>query len=145
VAGLVRQTPNSIGYVELAYAKQNKFSVAHVQNKSGKFIEPTLASTTAAAAGAAQALAKDVRTPIVNSPAPDAYPITGLTFLLVYQDQKDPAKAKALADFIAWSMGEGQSFAEELDYARLPEPVVRVNLTNLTKLTAKGKPVVASK
>jgi phosphate transport system substrate-binding protein len=145
VAGLVRQTPNSIGYVELAYAKQNKFSVAHVQNRSGKFIEPTLASTTAAAAGAAPALAKDVRTPIVNSPAPDAYPITGLTFLLIYQDQKNAAKAKALADFIAWSMDEGQKHAEELDYARLPDPVVRVNLTNLTKLTAAGKPVVASK
>ena len=144
VAGLVRQTPNSIGYVELAYAKQNNFTAAHIQNKAGKFIEPTLASTTAAAAGAAAALAKDVRTPIVNSPAPDAYPIVGLTFLLVYQDQKDPVKAKALADFIAWAMSEGQGMAEDLDYAKLPPEVVKVNLTNLTKLTASGKPVVAS-
>jgi phosphate transport system substrate-binding protein len=145
VAGLVRQTPNSIGYVELAYAKQNKFAMASIQNRSGNFVEPSLASTTAAAAGAAAALAKDVRTPIVNSPAPDAYPIAGLTFLLVYQDQKDPAKAKALANFIAWAMAEGQTVAEDLDYAKLPEPVVKVNLTNLTKLTAAGKPVVASK
>ena len=145
VAGLIRQTPNSIGYVELAYAKQNKFTVAHIQNSSGKFIEPSLASTTAAAAGAAAALAKDVRTPIANSPAPDAYPIAGLTYLLVYQEQKDEAKARALRDFIAWAISEGQSVAEELDYAKLPEPVVRVNEANLMKLTVKGKPIVASK
>jgi len=145
VAGLVRQTQNSIGYVELAYAKQNNFTVAHVQNRSGKFIEPSLASTTAAAAGAAAALAKDVRTPIVNSPAPDAYPIAGLTYLLVYQEQKDDAKARALRDFIAWAISEGQEVAEGLDYAKLPEPVVRVNEANLMKLTVKGKPIVASK
>ncbi len=146
VAGMVRQTPNSIGYVELAYAKQNNFSVASIQNRAGKFVVPSLESTTAAAAGAAAALAKDVRSPIVNSPAPDAYPIAGLTFLLVYQDQKDPAKAKALANFIAWAMDEGQSEAGDLDYARLPDQVVKVNLANLTKLTALGKPVfVAAK
>ena len=108
------------------------------------FIEPTLESTKAASDGAAAALAKDVRTPIVNSPAPDAYPITGLTFLLVYQEQKDAAKAKAIADFIAWAMSEGQGMAADLDYAKLPPEVVKVNLTNLTKLTAAGKPVVAS-
>jgi phosphate transport system substrate-binding protein len=145
VAGLIRQTPNSIGYVELAYAKQNKFAVAHIQNSSGKFIEPTLASTTAAAAGAAAALAKDVRTPIVNSPAPDAYPIAGLTYLLVYQEHKDAAKAKALSNFIAWAISDGQEVGEGLDYARLPEPVVQVNKANLLKLTVKGKPIVASK
>jgi len=144
VAGLVRQTPNSIGYVELAYAKQNNFTVARIQNKAGKFVEPTLESTTAAAAGAVQALAKDVRTPIVNAPGPDVYPIVGLTFLLVYQDQKDPVKAKAMADFIAWAMGEGQGMVEALDYAKLPDAVVKVNLTNLTKLTVSGKPIVAS-
>jgi phosphate transport system substrate-binding protein len=145
VAGLIRQTPNSIGYVELAYAKQNSFAVAHIQNSSGKFIEPTLASTTAAAAGAAAVLAKDVRTPIVDSPAPDAYPIAGLTYLLVYQEQKDEAKAKALRDFISWAISDGQEVAEGLDYARLPESVVQVNKANLMKLTVKGKPIVASK
>jgi phosphate transport system substrate-binding protein len=145
VAGFVKQTPNSIGYVELAYAKQNNFTVARVQNRSGKFVEPSLASTTAAAAGAAAALAKDVRTPIVNSPAPDAYPIAGLTYLLVYQEQKDDAKARALRDFIAWANTEGQEVAETLDYARLPQPVVQVNEANLMKLTVRGKPIVASK
>jgi phosphate transport system substrate-binding protein len=145
VAGLVRQTPGTIGYVELAYAKQNNFRVAEIRNAAGNFVTPSLESTTAAAAGASAALMKDVRSPIVNSAAPDAYPIAGLTYLLVYQDQKDPAKAKALAEFIHWAMTEGQSVAEGLDYARLPEAVVKVNEANLTRLTARGRPVVASK
>jgi phosphate transport system substrate-binding protein len=145
VAGLVRQTPGTVGYVELAYAKQNNFTVFQLKNKAGNFITPTLAATTAAAAGAAAALAKDVRSPIVNSPAPDAYPIAGLTYLLVYQDQRDATKAKALATFIEWCMTEGQAAAEGLDYAPLPPQVVQVNRTNLTRLTAQGRPVVATK
>jgi phosphate transport system substrate-binding protein len=145
VAGLVRQTPGAIGYVELAYAKQNKFAVAHIKNSSGNFVEPTLASTTAAAEGASAMLAKDVRTPIVNSPAPDAYPISGLTFLLIYQDQRDPVKARALAEFIRWSITDGQEVAETLDYARLPEAVVKVNLATLMTLTVKSKPILAAK
>jgi phosphate transport system substrate-binding protein len=145
VSGLVKQAPGAVGYVELAYAKQNKLAVAHVQNPAGEFIQPTLASTTAAIDGAKDALAKDVRTAIVNSPAPGAYPISGLTFLLVYQDQKDPAKAKAFADFIKWAMADGQEVAESLDYARLPASVVKVNEANLMTLTVAGKPVLAAK
>jgi phosphate transport system substrate-binding protein len=145
VAGLVKQTPNSIGYVELAYAKQNNFTVAHIRNKAGNFVEPTLAATTAAAEGAAAALAKDVRTPIANSSSPDAYPIAGMTFLLVYQDQKDGAKAKAIADFLSWAMTKGQDVVEELSYARLPEAVVKVNQANMLKLTSRGKPVLAAR
>jgi phosphate transport system substrate-binding protein len=144
VAGLVRQTQGSIGYVELAYAKQNSLSMANLQNSSGKFITPTIASTTAAANGAAAALAKDVRTPIVNSPAPDAYPIAGLTFLLVNKEQRDQAKGKAIADFIAWAMTEGQTMAADLDYAPLPEAVVKLNQANLASLTFGGKPLVAN-
>ena len=145
VSGLVRQTQGAIGYVELAYAKQNHLPVAHVQNKAGKFIEPTLASTTAAAQGAAAMLAKDVRFPIVNSPAPDAYPICGLTFLLVYQDQKDAAKAQALAGFIQWAIHDGQAMVSALDYAPLPEQVVKVDEANLRKLTIAGKPLLANR
>ncbi len=142
VAGLVRQTPGAIGYVELAYAKQNKFPVASVRNKSGAFVEPTLASTTAAVAASAAALEKDVRTPIANAAAADAYPIAGLTFLLVYQDMKDAGHAKALANFIAWANHDGQELAEGLDYARLPEGVVKVNDASLKLLTAGGKKVM---
>jgi phosphate transport system substrate-binding protein len=145
VAGLVRQTSGGIGYIELAYAKQNQLSYARVRNAAGKFIEPSLASTTAAAQGAAAALAKDVRTPIANSPAPDAYPIAGMTFLLVYRDQNDAAKARTMADFIRWANGEGQEVNETLDYARLPEQVVRVNQATLMLLRVGGRPVLAEK
>jgi phosphate transport system substrate-binding protein len=145
VAGLVRQTPGALGYVELAYAKQNGLPVALVKNKAGQFMNPSLASTTAAVSGAAQALAKDVRTPIVNAPGPDAYPICGLTFLLVYQDSKDPVRAKALADFISWAMRDGQGMVEALDYARLPEAVIQVNEATLRTLKANGKPVFAAR
>jgi phosphate transport system substrate-binding protein len=145
VAGLVRQTQGAIGYVELAYAKQNRLPTAMIRNKAGHFVAPSLASTTAAAQGAAPMLARDVRFPIVNSPAPDAYPICGLTFLLVYQDQKDPAKAHALAQFIEWAIHEGQAVAASLDYAALPEAVVSVNQANLRQLTIAGKPLLAGR
>ena len=145
VSGLIRQTQGSIGYVELAYAKQNKLPVAHVQNRSGKFIEPTLASTTAAAEGAARMLAKDVRFPIANSAAPGAYPICGLTFLLVYQDQRDAGKAHALAGFIQWAIHEGQSIAPSLDYAPLPDAVVKVNEASLRRLTIAGRPLLTNR
>jgi phosphate transport system substrate-binding protein len=144
VAGLVRQTPGSIGYVELAYAKQNHLAYAHVRNAAGKFIEPTLASTTAAAQGAAAMLAKDVRTPIANSSNPDAYPIAGMTFLLVYKDQKDAEKGKALADFIRWANSKGQEINETLEYARLPEQVVKVNEVTLMQLRVAGKPIASA-
>jgi phosphate transport system substrate-binding protein len=139
VAGMVRQTPGAIGYVELAYAKQNRFTIARLRNKAGNFVEPTLASTMAAVAASAAALAKDVRAPIVNAGAPDAYPIAGLTYLLVYQDTKDPARGKVLADFINWASHDGQSMVEALDYARLPEAVIKVNEAALRTLTAGGK------
>ena len=139
VAGLVRQTPGALGYVELAYATQNRLAVAKVRNRSGAFVEPTLASTTAAVAASAAALAKDVRAPIANSPAREAYPIAGLTYLLVYQDMKDPARARALASFIDWAIHDGQQEAEQLQYARLPEAVVKVNEATLRTLTAGGK------
>ena len=142
VSGLVRQTPGAIGYVELAYARQNKLPVVRLRNKAGNFVEPTLASTVAALAASAPALAKDVRAPIVNADAPDAYPIAGLTYLLVYQDSKDPVRGKALADFIHWAIHDGQAVAEGLDYARLPEPVVKVNEALLRLLTAGGKKLV---
>ena len=144
VAGNIRQTPGSIGYVELAYAQQNQLPVAAIQNSSGAFIAPSLASTTAAVRGAASSLAQDVRIPIVNSAAPDAYPIAGLTYLLVYQDQTDEKKGKALAEFIRWAMVEGEQIAETLSYARLPDEVIQLNQANLAKLTAGGKVLLAT-
>ncbi len=145
VSGVVHQTPGAIGYVELAYAKQNQLPFALLRNKAGRFVEATLASTTAAVEGAAPLLAKDVRTPIVNSPAPEAYPIAGLTFLLVVQDAKDPARAKALADFIRWAIHDGQGYADDLLYAKLPAAVVKVDESNLALLSAGGRRLVPGK
>ena len=139
VAGLVHQTPGAIGYVELAYAKQNQLPYAVVRNKAGNFVAATLASTSAAVQGALPLLAKDVRNPIANSAAPDGYPIAGLTFLLVYQQQKDPAKGRALVEFIHWAMHDGQEMAADLDYARLPEAVVAVNEKTLAGVSAGGQ------
>ena len=143
MAGVVKQTPGAIGYVELAYAKHNQLSMALVRNKAGKFMEASLASTTAAVEGAAAALAKDVRTPIVNSASPDAYPIAGLTFLLVYQDGRDATQAKALADFVDWAIHDGQAYADDLDYAKLPVSVVKLNERSLHLLSASGKRLYA--
>jgi phosphate transport system substrate-binding protein len=145
VAGVVRQTPGAIGYVELAYAKQNQLPFALVRNKAGNYVQASLASTRAAVEGAAAFLTRDVRTPIVNSPAPDAYPIAGLTFLLVYRDMKDPARARELADFIEWAIHDGQGYAEALDYASLPAAVVKVNEASLSLLSVNGKRLVAAR
>ena len=145
VSGLVRQTQGALGYVELAYAKQNHLPVAHLRNRTGQFVEPTLASTTAAAEGASALLAKDVRTPIVNSAAPAAYPICGLTYILIYQDQKDLGKAHALAGLLQWAMHDGQEVTAPLDYARLPQAVVKVNEGNLGRVTIAGKPLLANR
>ena len=145
VAGVVKQTPGAVGYVELAYAKQNQLPIALVRNKAGKYVEPSLASTSAAVDGAAAMLAKDVRTPIVNSPAPEAWPISGLTFLLVYQDIKDPTRARTLADFLDWAIHDGQEYAEALEYAKLPATVVKVNEGTLRLLTSGGRKLAAAR
>ena len=145
VTGTIRQSPGSIGYVELAYAQQNNLPVAEVQNASGQFVAPSLASTTSAVRGFASGLQQDVRMPIVNSSAPDAYPIAGLTYLLVYQEMPDEKKGKALAGFIDWAMSDGQQVVEQLSYAKLPDEVIQLNRGNLQKLTAAGKPVLAAK
>jgi phosphate transport system substrate-binding protein len=141
VAGTVKQLPGAIGYVELAYAKQNQLSYAELRNAAGKLVAPTVASTTAAAAGAVEKMKQDVRVGIVNSPATDAYPISGFTYLLVYQAQPDRTKGAALAQFLGWAMKEGQPFAAPLGYAPLPEGVVAINQEAIRKLTPPGKPL----
>jgi phosphate transport system substrate-binding protein len=143
VSALVKQTPGGIGYEEIAYAIQNREAYAQMKNKSGKFVAPSVESTTAAAAGGAPALKADIRTPIVNSPSAAAYPICGFTYLLVYRDMKDPVRGKALGAFLKWAMGEGQSLAAPLYYAPLPKSVIALNAATLKKLTAGGQKVAA--
>jgi phosphate transport system substrate-binding protein len=122
VTAQVKSTPGAIGYVELAYAKQNKLPYAAVRNAEGEFISPTIESVTAAADAAVQKLAHDTdyRISIVNAPGKNAYPISSFTWLLVYRNQRDAAKGKALVDFLRWAYTEGQKSAATLDYAPLP-------------------------
>jgi len=122
VSGLVKQTPNSIGYVELIYAIQNKITYAAVQNKAGKFLKASLESVSAAAAEAAKNMPKDYRVSITNAPGEEAYPISTFTWLLVYQ-KSGGDKGKIINDFLQWMADEGQKFAPSLGYAPLPDSV----------------------
>ena len=142
VTGLVKQTPGSLGYVELAYARQNKLSVAALKNRDGAYVEPTITSTSAAAAGVE--IPEDFRVSITNASGKTAYPIASFTYILVYQDQKDAKKGDAIAHFLWWAIHEGQKAAPALDYAPLPAPVVKKVETRLKTLTVEGKPVLAS-
>ncbi|HZR16344.1 MAG TPA: phosphate ABC transporter substrate-binding protein PstS [Verrucomicrobiae bacterium] len=118
VAGQVKQLPGAIGYVELAYAHQNKLPVAEIKNASGNFIRPSLESVTEALASAK--VPEDFRFSMVNPPGAKAYPIAGATWLLVYQEQKNPAKGKKLVEFLNWAFSKGEAMAAALDYAPLP-------------------------
>ena len=136
VAGLVRQTPGSLGYVELVYAVQNKISVGAVQNSGGAFVTPSVDTVTAAAAGAATTMPADFRVSITNAPGADAYPISSFTWLLLYDDPADKNQARQMRDFLRWALTDGQKLAPELGYARLPEAVVQMELKALDQLKA---------
>jgi phosphate transport system substrate-binding protein len=119
VSGQVKQTPGAIGYVELIYAIQNKMPYAEVKNSAGQFVKPTIESVTAALATAD--IPDDFRFSMTNPPGKDAYPIAGATWLLVYEQQKDPAKGKKLVEFLKWAAKDGEKMAKDLEYAPLPE------------------------
>jgi phosphate transport system substrate-binding protein len=121
VTGQVKQLPGAVGYVELVYAKQNKLSYADVKNAAGQYITPGIESVTEAL-GAAK-IPDDFRFSMVNPPGEKAYPISGATWLLVYERQKDAVKGKKLVEFLNWAMLKGESMASALDYAPLPESV----------------------
>ena len=127
VAGQVRQIVGSIGYVELAYARQNRLSYAEMQNASGAFVAPTIEAITEAAAAAASKLGKntDYRVSIVNAPGKKAYPISSFTWLLVYEKMPNAAKSKTLTDFLKYALNDGQKSASALDYAPLPSGLAK--------------------
>jgi phosphate transport system substrate-binding protein len=134
IAGMVRQSPYSFGYVELIYAVQNKMSYGLVRNSSGKFVKASTDGVTAAAAGAAKSMPADYRVSITNAPGADTYPISSFTWLLIPSHSTDPAKAKALADFIGWMLDHGESEAAVLAYAPLPKQIqdmVRKSIANI--------------
>lgn len=124
VAGLVKQTPNAFGYVELIYAIQNNMPYGRVKNSSGTFMKADLASVTAAAAGAAKDMPSDFRVSITNAPGKTAYPISSFTWLLVPAKIQDAGKRDAIKGFLSWMLTDGQNYAEQLSYAKLPKEVV---------------------
>jgi phosphate transport system substrate-binding protein len=124
VAGMVKQTPNSFGYVELIYAIQNNMPYGSVRNAAGVFVKASLASVTAAAAGVK--MPADFRVSITNAPGKDAYPIASFTWLLIPSHFQDAARKRAITDFLNWMLGPGQGMTESLYYAPLPKQVVEL-------------------
>ncbi len=143
VTGQIRQTAGAIGYVELTYATQNNLPVASIGNHAHKYIVPGTATTTAAIAAFSDQLTKDPRTPIVNPPAsaPDAYPISTLTFLIIPKDGTDAARRAAVKSFINYVITDGQAVAGTLSYAPLPDAVKQYNQQTLNQLTTNGQPI----
>jgi phosphate transport system substrate-binding protein len=124
VTGLIKQTPNSVGYVELIYAAQNNIAYGSVKNASGNFVKADLAGVSAAAAGSVKDMPDDFRVSITNAPGKAAYPISSFTWLLVPVKFSDAGKRDATKNFLKWMMADGQSYAEQLSYAKLPKEVI---------------------
>jgi len=133
VAGLVKQTPASIGYVELIYAQQNKISYGLLQNKAGKFVAASAASVASAAASAKMPF--DFRVSITNAPSEDAYPASTYTWLLLYKSQSNKQKGAAMVDFLKWMLKDGQGMADSLGYVPLPDNVKAMVEKAVTKIS----------
>jgi phosphate transport system substrate-binding protein len=134
VAGLVKQTPGAIGYVELIYALQNKIDFGSVQNLAGEFVRSTLDSVTAAAAAASNAMPKDFRVSITNAPGKGVYPVSSFTWMLFYEKPKDKQRAKIMVDFFKWAITDGQKYCADLGYAPLPKDVVALETEALKRI-----------
>jgi phosphate transport system substrate-binding protein len=142
VASTVSRTPGAIGYVELIYAVQNRIAYGSVRNHAGNFVQASLASTTAAAASATFTPDTDFRVSITDAPGTDAYPIASFTWLLIPKTITDAVKARALLEFVWWATHDGQRFANALDYAALPAPLVPLIEARLRSVTSGGRPVL---
>jgi len=141
VTGQIKQQPNTIGYVELAYASKNNLPVALIKNAGGKFVAPSIEAVTAAAAGSAGSTPDDLRVSITNPTGADAYPISSYTYILAFKDQKDANKGKALVDFLWWGIHDGEQFAKDLQYAPLPAEIVTRTEAKIKSITSAGKPL----
>jgi phosphate transport system substrate-binding protein len=140
VAGAVKSTPNSIGYVELIYALQQKLGAATMKNAAGKFIDASLDSVSKAAVGVT--LPDDLRASLTNSSNADAYPIVAMTYLLTYKEVADRGKALAMVRYFWWGTHEGQAFAKDLGYAPLPADVVAKVEAKVKSITSGGRAVL---
>ena len=153
VANAIRGSPNTIGYVELAYALTTKMPYAYLQNQAGNFVEPTLESTKASVAETAANLPKGdaswEHVSVVNAPGSNSYPVASFSYLLLFKDLStnpsiDQSKAKGLVDFISWAITTGQQSAGALGYVPLPDQVIKHNQETLKSLTFQGKPLMSS-
>jgi len=134
VTGLIKQTPNSIGYVELIYAAQNKVPYGTMKNAAGAAVKADLASVTEAAAGSVKTMPEDFRVSITNAPGKNAYPVSSFTWLLIPEKFKDTAKRDAMKGFLKWAITDGQNDVEGLSYAKLPKEVVEKELKAINKV-----------
>lgn len=137
VTGQLKSTPGAVGYVELAYATQNKLPMALLKNRAGQFVAAS--SKTGTAAAESRPMPDELFVSLADSEGESAYPIASYTYFLVYQEARDWAKGEALAKFLWWAVHEGQAFAATLDYAPLPAPVVERIEQRLRSLTFRGK------
>jgi ABC-type phosphate transport system substrate-binding protein len=141
---MVKANPGTIGYLELSYAAKAGLPVASIQNRAAEFVAPSPAAATLAVNASIDTLGKDLRTPIVDAPASakGAYPITGISFLLIPKDNKGlNGDQAAIKDYITYALSTGQDVAEELSYAKLPPPIQQQAQRILSKLTQSGQPV----
>ncbi|MGM0501180.1 MAG: phosphate ABC transporter substrate-binding protein PstS, partial [Bacillota bacterium] len=141
VAGQVSDIDGAIGYVELAYAVENDLQYTSLKNKSGNYVEPSLDTVTAAAAGAVENMPEDMRVSITNSPGEEAWPISTFTYLLVYTEYEDEAKTGEMIDYIWWALSEGDSYARELLYAPLPDNLLNRVKAKLEAIEVDGETV----
>ncbi len=137
VAGLVKQTPGSLGYVELIYALHNQIPFGSVKNLEGEFVKATVEAVTSAAAAATSKMPPDFRVSITNAPGKGVYPISSFTWLLLFENPKDKGRSKIMVDFMKWALADGQKFAPELGYAPLPKGVIDMELPALGKVKVK--------
>jgi len=137
VAGLVKQTEGSIGYVELAYAKQNNLPYSSLKNKAGNFVLPTFDAVSAAAAGFINNMPADLRVEITNADGKDSWPISGFTWLLIYKNMKSKEKAQAVVNFLKWAVTDGEKYAKDLYYAPLPPEVVKLDQKKIEQISTK--------
>ncbi|MDT7779875.1 MAG: phosphate transport system substrate-binding protein [Acidobacteriota bacterium] len=144
VTGQVKQTPDTIGYVELAYAVKNNLPVSLIKNKSGSFVEPSLDTVSAAAAESLPTTPKDLRVSITDPSGANTYPISSYVYALVYKEQKDAAKGKALVDFLWWGIHDGEGFAKDLQYAPLPQETVKRAEAKIDLIGSGGKTLRAA-
>ncbi len=134
MTGQIKNTPNSIGYVELIYALSNNIPYGSVKNSSGSFIKADLASVSAAAAGAVKTIPDDFRVSITDAPGKNAYPISSFTWLLIPEKFSDASKRDAIKGFVKWMLKDGQNYTEQLSYAKLPKEVVAKEEKALAKV-----------